>query len=189
MSVPFAAQLGEFGVDQSWSKFVDVPSHSGGTHRWHILERPGIGADAPTILCVHGNPTWSFLWSRLMSEISPAFRVLAPDQLSMGFSDHIGERPYRDRVGDIHDLVTALNIHEPLWIVAQDWGGAIAMGYATSHRAQVAGLILSNTGIAIPTGRKAPRLIRISATSGLHRLITRTTSLFVRGLDICLGLD
>ena len=181
MSVPSAAQLGEFGVDPSWSKFVDVPSHSGGTHRWHILERPGMGADAPTILCIHGNPTWSFLWSRLMSEITPAFRVLAPDQLSMGFSDHIGARPYRDRVGDIHDLVTALDIYGPLWIVAQDWGGAIAMGYATSHRAQVAGLILSNTGIAIPAGRKAPRLIRISASSGLHRLITRTTSLFVRG--------
>ena len=80
MSVPSAAQLGEFGVDPSWSKFVDVPSHSGGTHRWHILERPGMGADAPTILCIHGNPTWSFLWSRLMSEIGPAFRVLAPDQ-------------------------------------------------------------------------------------------------------------
>ena len=181
MAEPSAHLLGEIGLDPSWSHTIDVPSHDGQLHRWHYLERSGTSDSTPTILCLHGNPTWSFLWSRLINEISDEYRVVAPDHLSMGYSDQIGTRRYRDRVLDIHDFVSALGIKGPIWLVAQDWGGAIAMGYAVAHRERIAGLILSNTGIAVPTGRKAPRLIQISASGALHRIITRTTSLFVRG--------
>ncbi len=181
MTEPSAHLLGEIGLDPSWSHTIDVPSHDGQSHRWHYLERAGTSDSAPTILCLHGNPTWSFLWSRLINEISDEYRVVAPDHLSMGYSDQIGTRRYRDRVLDIHDFVSALGIEGPIWLVAQDWGGAIAMGYAVAHPERVSGLILSNTGIAVPVGRRAPRLIQISASGGLHRIITRTTSLFVRG--------
>ena len=59
------------GLDPSWSRFVDVPG-STGTHRWHVLDRPGSGP--VTVLCLHGNPTWSFLWSRLLRELDPTMR-------------------------------------------------------------------------------------------------------------------
>jgi len=181
MSAPSAQLLGEIGLDPSWSHTVEVPSHDGQIHRWHYLDRPGLSNDSPTVLCLHGNPTWSYLWSRLFNELGEKFRVVAPDHLSMGFSDQVGPRRYRDRVADINDFVNALGISGPIWLVAQDWGGAIAMGYAVAHPERVAGLVLSNTGIAVPSGRKAPRLIQISASGGLHRTITRHTSLFVRG--------
>ncbi len=181
MSAPSAQLLGEIGLDPSWSHIIDVPSHDGQIHRWHYLDRPGLDNDAPTVLCLHGNPTWSYLWSRLLNELNEKFRVIAPDHLSMGFSEQIGPRRYRDRVADINDFVNALGVSGPIWLVAQDWGGAIAMGYAVAHSERVAGLVLSNTGIAVPSGRKAPRLIQISASGGLHRTITRNTSLFVRG--------
>jgi len=181
MSAPTAQLLGEIGLNPSWSHNVEVPSHDGQIHRWHYLDRPGVSNDVPTVLCLHGNPTWSYLWSRLFNELNEKFRIVAPDQLSMGFSDQIGPRRYRDRVADIHDFVQALDVKGPIWLVAQDWGGAIAMGYAVAHSEQVSGLVLSNTGIAVPSGRKAPRLIQISASGGLHRTITRNTSLFVRG--------
>ena len=187
MSAPSALQFGDIGIDPSWSHFVEVPSHGGGSHRWHVLERRGLVDDAPTILCIHGNPTWSFLWSRLISEIDPSFRIVAPDQLSMGYSEQIGPRSYKQRVADIADLIVAMDITGPLWIVAQDWGGAIAMGYAVAQRERVAGLVLSNTGIAVPSGRRAPALIRISASHGLHRSITRHTSLFVAGTGFLPG--
>ena len=183
-----AADMGVFGLDPGWSRSVEVPSHDGHTHRWHVLDRPGTDPTAPVVVCLHGNPTWSFLWSRLLRELSPRFRVIAPDHLGMGWSERVGPRPYRDRVADVDDLVRSLGIDGPIWLVGQDWGGAIAMGFAVAHPDLVAGLVLSNTGIAVPSGRRAPWLIRLAAAHGVLRLATRTTSLFVRGTPHLPGL-
>ena len=184
---PLVADLATFGIDPLWSRTVNVPSHDGTTHQWHLLDRPGTNKDAPVVLCLHGNPTWSFLWSRLLNELNSGFRVIAPDHLSMGFSEQVPTRTYRNRVADINDLVNSLNITAPIWIVAQDWGGAIGMGYAVAHPDRVAGLVLSNTGIAVPYNRRAPLLIRLAAASGVHRLVTKDSSLFVRGTPFLPG--
>ena len=180
-AAPSAALLEQFGCRSSWSRTLDVLSHDGLSHRWHLLDRPGTGSLAPTVLCLHGNPTWSFLWSRLLNELDPSMRVIAPDHLSMGWSERVGPRRYADRVRDIADLLRALDVNGPVWIVAQDWGGAIAMGVAAHHPELVAGLVLSNTGIAVPEGRRAPWLIRLAASNGVHRFVTRTTPVFLRG--------
>jgi len=187
VQLPLVADSATFGLDPLWSRSIDVPSHDGTSHRWHLLDRPGTKTEAPVVLCLHGNPTWSFLWSRLLNELNSDFRIIAPDHLSMGLSDQVTSRTYRDRVADINDLVLALNITAPIWIVAQDWGGAIAMGYAVAHPQEVAGLVLSNTGIAIPHNRRAPLLIRLAAASGIHRLVTKESSLFVRGTPFLPG--
>ena len=105
----------------------------------------------------------------------------------MGFSEQVPTRTYRDRVADINDLVTALGITAPIWIIAQDWGGAIGMGYSVAHPDRVAGLVLSNTGIAVPHNRRAPLLIRLAAATGVHRLVTKDSSLFVRGTPFLPG--
>ena len=181
------AEFATFGLDPTWSRTIDVPSHDGATHRWHLLDRPGTRQDTPVVLCLHGNPTWSFLWSRLLNELDTDFRIVAPDHLSMGLSEQVTTRTYRDRVADINDIVQALNITAPIWIVAQDWGGAIAMGYAVAHPERVAGLVLSNTGIAIPHNRRSPLLIRLAAATGIHRFVTKESSLFVRGTPFLPG--
>ena len=180
--------LAAYGLQPEWSRTIDVPSHDGGVHRWHVLDRSALGAGGATVVCLHGNPTWSFLWSRLLTELAPAHRVIAPDQLSMGWSERIGPRPYSDRVRDIDDLLRAMDVQGPVWLVAQDWGGAIAMGHAVAHPDRVAGMVLSNTGIAVPAGRRAPWLIKLAATTGVHRLTTRATPLFVRGTPFLPGL-
>ena len=184
---PSAPLRGLYGLDPTWSRVVDVPSHDGETHRWHVLDRAGAHTSSPVVVCLHGNPTWSFLWSRLLHELDPSYRVIAPDHLSMGFSEAVGPRRFRDRVRDVLDLLDALGVTGPVWLVAQDWGGAIAMGVAVERPALIAGMVLSNTGIAVPAGRHAPWLIRLSAAHGLHRLITRTTPLFVRGTPFLPG--
>ncbi|MFM2076907.1 MAG: hypothetical protein RJA49_797, partial [Actinomycetota bacterium] len=178
-SAPDAADLAAMGLDPAWSRTVEVPGHDGVAHRWHVLDRPGTGG--ATVLCLHGNPTWSFLWSRLLRELDPTMRVIAPDHLGMGWSERVGPRPYRERVADIVDLLQAMEVDGPVWVVAQDWGGAIAMGFAVAHPDRVAGLVLSNTGIAVPAGRSAPWLIRLAAAHGVHRFATRTTPAFVWG--------
>jgi pimeloyl-ACP methyl ester carboxylesterase len=160
---------------------VDVPSHDGGAHRWHVLDRLGDSNAGATVVCLHGNPTWSVLWSRVMRELDPSTRVIAPDHLGMGYSDRLGPRSYAQRVLDVQDLLRAMDVRGPVWLVAQDWGGAIAMGVAVAQPELVEGMVLSNTGIAVPAGRTAPWLIRLAASNGVHRLATRTTPAFVRG--------
>lgn len=164
---------------------------SSGVHSWNLIDRPGTDPKAPVVVCLHGNPTWSFLWSRLVRELDPRYRVIAPDHLQMGWSvaaDPQSLRPYSQRLEDLTGLLDALELDEPVWLVGQDWGGAIAMGWAVAHPDRVAGMVLSNTGIAIPTGRKAPRLIRLAASQPLGDLLTRRTGVFVAGASRLPGL-
>ena len=84
-----------------------------------------------TLLCVHGNPTWSYLWRRLVAARPAGWRVVAPDQLGMGFSDRpAGPRTLTQRVRDLGDLTEALGIDGPVVTVAHDWGGPISLGWA-----------------------------------------------------------
>ena len=70
-----------------WSKPVDA---EGVPRTWHVLDN-GVAPEVGTLLCVHGNPTWSYLWRRFLSCADPGWRVVAVDQLGMGYS----ERPER----------------------------------------------------------------------------------------------
>jgi acyl-coenzyme A synthetase/AMP-(fatty) acid ligase/pimeloyl-ACP methyl ester carboxylesterase len=185
--LPTAEQWRRWGIDPAWSRTVEVPSHDGGQHRWHLLDHGPVhpGADAsvtvPTIVCVHGNPTWSYLWSRVVERLGEHHRVVAVDQLGMGFSERCGHRPYATRVRDLADVVTALGIDGPVVVVGQDWGGAVAMGWAVDHPSQLVGMVLCNTGIAVPVGRKAPWLIRLAASGPMTDLVGRRTRIFVDG--------
>ncbi len=177
--LPTAAQWQHWGVDPEWSRRIDVAG-ADGTHAWHVLEH-GPAEPLGTIVCVHGNPTWSYLWHRVLGRLGERYRVVAVDQLGMGFSDRVGTRGYAQRVTDLADVIDALDIDGPLVIVGHDWGGAISMGWAVAHPERLAGLVLCNTGIAVPAGRTAPSLIRLAAAGPLTDLSCRRTRTFVDG--------
>ncbi len=183
--VPDADTWRRWGLDPSWSRLVDVSSHEGGTHRWHVLDSgaPTDDANAPVVLCVHGNPTWGYAWATFLRRLHPAYRVVAVDQLGMGYSERTTPRRYNDRVRDLDDVIVALQLgrNSPLVVAAHDWGGAIAMGWAVQDPRQVAGLILCNTGIAVPEGRSAPGIIRLAASPLLLDVVCRGTPMFVEG--------
>lgn len=186
-AVPDDATWRRWGIDPAWSRLLEVPSHQGGTHRWHLLDtgEPGHRADAPTpvVLCVHGNPTWGYAWASFLRRLHPHYRVIAVDQLGMGFSDRTSRRRYVDRVRDLDDLIVSLRLpaRAPLVLAAHDWGGAVAMGWAVQDPHQLAGMILCNTGIAVPEGRSAPGVIRLAASAPLLDAVCRGTPLFVEG--------
>mgnify|MGYP003704822563 CR=1 FL=1 len=56
------------GLDPAWSRLVDAESGDGSTRTWHVLDTHATRQDEPdmTLLCVHGNPTWSYLWRTLL---------------------------------------------------------------------------------------------------------------------------
>ncbi|HET9649148.1 MAG TPA: alpha/beta fold hydrolase, partial [Microlunatus sp.] len=169
------------GVDAAWSRYLTVTDGDRIPRRWHVLDN-GAQPSAGTLLCLHGNPTWSYLWRRFLAAAPPGWRVIAPDQLGMGWSDRTQRpRTLAERVDDLNRVTAALGLSGPTVVVAHDWGGPIALGWAVDHRAQVRGLVLTNTGVAFPAGTGLPPLIRLARSAALRELACVRTSAFVRG--------
>ena len=102
--------------------------------------------DAPVLLCVHGNPTWSFYWRRIIERFSDRFRVVVPDHIGCGLSDKPQGWPYRleGHVDNLRHLITTLDLKD-IRLVVHDWGGAIGMGAATRLRERFSALVVTNT--------------------------------------------
>ena len=166
------------GLDPAWSRLIEVPGH--GT--FHVLERPARATPAITVLAVHGNPTWSYLWRRLLAHAPDDWRVIAVDHLGMGFSERVpGVRRLSDRIDDLDALTSAMGVTGPVVTVAHDWGGPISLGWALRHRAELRGVVLTNTAVHQPAGAPAPTLIRLARMRPVLRALTERTSGFVRG--------
>jgi acyl-CoA synthetase (AMP-forming)/AMP-acid ligase II/pimeloyl-ACP methyl ester carboxylesterase len=158
-------------------------------HRWHLLDN---GAQlsrrdlAPvgTLLCVHGNPTWSYLWRTLLAAGSDAahpWRVVAVDQLDMGYSGRSGAfRRLADRINDLGDLTDALGLDGPVVPVGHDWGGVISLGWALAHPQLVTGVVLTNTAVHQPSGSAVPPALRLALHPLVHRWGTTTSDAFLR---------
>ncbi|SNR92312.1 alpha/beta fold hydrolase [Blastococcus mobilis] len=169
------------GLEPAWSRWITVPDADGEKHRWHVLDN-GVADPAGTLLCVHGNPTWSYLWRRMVAAAPPGWRVVAPDQLGMGWSDRPGApRTLAQRVADLRHLTAALGVTGPVVTVAHDWGGIISLGWALEHRRDVRGVVLTNTAVAMPEGDLGPALIRLAHAPGVRTAVTVSSSVFVRG--------
>jgi olefin beta-lactone synthetase len=185
-TLPPAATFERWGIDPAWSRLVSVPSHDGSTHSWHVLDTAPADPIG-TIVCIHGNPTWSYLWRSFLARFGDRYRVIAVDQLGMGYSERTVPRRYATRVRDISDVLTALDVTGPVILAAHDWGGAIAMGWAVANPSRVQAMVLTNTGIAVPTGTRGPALIRFAAATGVTDLTCRRTPIFVAGTAMLSG--
>jgi acyl-CoA synthetase (AMP-forming)/AMP-acid ligase II/pimeloyl-ACP methyl ester carboxylesterase len=169
------------GLDPAWSRSVTVADSTGVEHTWHVLDN-GVRRPVGTLLCVHGNPTWSYLWRRLVAAAPPGWRVIAPDHLGMGWSQRLpGPRSLAQRVTDLGNLTDALGLTGPVVTVGHDWGGVISLGWALEHRAQLRGVVLGNTAVAMPEGDLGPALIRLAHAPGVRAAVTVGTPVFVRG--------
>ncbi|WP_395405294.1 alpha/beta fold hydrolase [Arthrobacter sp. UC242_113] len=161
----------------------------GTVRRWHLLDNgPQLSSrgltPAGTLLCVHGNPTWSYLWRSLLaagSDPAHPWRVVAVDQLDMGFSERTGTfRRLADRINDLGDLTDALGLDGPVVTVGHDWGGVISLGWALAHPEQLAGVVLTNTAVHQPAGSGIPPALRLALHPAVHRWGTTTSDTFLR---------
>ncbi|MEJ5867933.1 alpha/beta fold hydrolase [Pseudokineococcus sp. 5B2Z-1] len=191
------------GVDPRWSRLVQAPGVDGMRRTWHLLDGAGsLGGEEPagTVLAVHGNPTWSYLWRDVVAAgvagdaAGRRWRVVAVDQLGMGLSDRrprAGGGPWRlaDRVADLGALVEVLRagtddgwppVTGPVVALGHDWGGVVVTGWAGEHPEQVAALALTNTAVHAPAGAALPLALQVVTAPGLHALATSRTDAFVR---------
>jgi len=140
----------------------------------------------PPVLMVHGNPSWSFLWRKLVRALAPDFRCLVPDHLGMGWSarptaDQYGFR-LADRVQDLSDLVEHWQPDRPVHMVVHDWGGPIGLTWAVAHPERVASLTIMNTGTRVPTGYRLPlRLAAFKTFAPLGSVLAQRFNWFARG--------
>ncbi|MDX2344385.1 MAG: alpha/beta fold hydrolase [Acidimicrobiia bacterium] len=169
------------GLDPSWSRLVSTVDSYQVERTWHVLDN---APEQPTLtlLCVHGNPTWSYLWRNVIAAAPPGVRVVAVDHLDMGFSERTGtERRLDQRISDLSAVTDALGITGPVVTIAHDWGGPISLGWGDQHRDQLAGVVLMNTAVHQPEGSPAPSLIRIARSRPVLNQLCVRTSGFIRG--------
>jgi acyl-coenzyme A synthetase/AMP-(fatty) acid ligase/pimeloyl-ACP methyl ester carboxylesterase len=184
-------------LDLRLSRLVEAPgagADTGSTRTWHVLdnapliEARGV-APVGTVLAVHGNPTWSYLWRRIVADAAAApapWRVVAVDQLEMGFSERTGlHRPLAQRVADLGSLTAALGIDGPVVTLGHDWGGAVSLGWAVDHPQQLVGVALLNTAVWQPDGEPIPAPLRLARAAPVRTPGTALTTAF---LDTTLSL-
>lgn len=128
--------------------------------------------DAPPVLMLHGNPTWSFYYRNLVLALRESHRCIVPDHIGCGLSDKPRSDEYdyhlASRIDDIEALINHLDMRQPLTLVVHDWGGMIGMAWAVRHPELVEKLVIMNTAaFPIPAEKCLPPALALARNSRL----------------------
>jgi haloalkane dehalogenase len=126
--------------------YVEVEAKGVPAVRMHYVD---VGpSDAPAVLLLHGQPTWSYLYRHVITVLADAgLRVIAPDHIGFGRSDKLTEPTtytFARHVDWIHGLVTGLDLRA-LSLVVQDWGGPIGLSVLARDPDRFARVLATNT--------------------------------------------
>lgn len=138
-----------FGVDGRAYPFESRWIERGGAEMHYLDEGEG-----RPVLLLHGNPTWSFLYRRVIRELRRECRCVAPDYPGFGLSDHPPGYGYTpgDHAEWVGALVDRLGL-DGFVTVGHDWGGPIGLRVSVDRAERVAGLVLTNTWCWAPDWR------------------------------------
>jgi haloalkane dehalogenase len=134
------------------SQFENLPGYPFAAHygefegmRMHHLDE----GEGEPILLLHGEPTWSYLYRKMIPPLAARFRVIAPDYLGFGRSDkplRVEDYTYDLHTASIRALVEALDLRD-VTVVVQDWGGPIGLRVATELPDRFKRLVVLNSGL------------------------------------------
>jgi haloalkane dehalogenase len=131
--------------------YLQVGDTQGGELRLHYLDEGP--ADAPVVLLMHGQPTWSYLYRFMIPPLLEAgFRVLAPDLIGFGRSDkptRIEDYSYARHVSWMSEWLTSLDLSD-ITVFFQDWGSLIGLRLVAAFPERFSNVVLANGGM--PTG-------------------------------------
>jgi len=168
------------GLDPAWSRLITCDDADGLSRTWHVLDNR-VTQPRLTVLAVHGNPTWSYLWRRVVATAPRDVRVVAVDHLGMGFSERLTtQRRLAQRIDDLGRVTSALGIDGPVVVLAHDWGGPISLGWVIEHRSQVRGVVLTNTAVHQPRDSGIPHVIAAARFGPVRTLNTVIFPIFLR---------
>lgn len=133
-------------------RYADVPDQDGGTLRMAWVEAGP--ADGEPIVLLHGEPSWSYLYRRMIPPLAEAgLHVIAPDLVGFGRSDkpsEIADHSYARHVEWVRALLFDVLALRDVTIVGQDWGGLIGLRLLAEQPDRFRRLVAANTGL--PTG-------------------------------------
>jgi len=131
--------------------YLNVPDDEGGELRVHYVEVGPSKADP--VLLMHGEPSWSYLYRKMIPIIVDAgFRTVAPDLVGFGRSDKPVDRKdytYQRHVDWMQALLDKLDLQR-INLVCQDWGGLIGLRLVAQNPSRFSRVVVANTGL--PTG-------------------------------------
>jgi haloalkane dehalogenase len=135
--------------------YLDVPDDEGGTLRVHYVDEGP--RDAEPVLLLHGEPSWSFLYRRMIPVITGAgLRAVAPDLVGFGRSDKPSKRTdytYQRHVDWMRSVLEGVALQR-VTLFGQDWGGLIGLRLAAEEESRFARVVAGNT--FLPTGDRHP---------------------------------
>ena len=183
-------------------RFLNLPDYNFAPHysqigdtRMHYLDE---GAGDETILCLHGEPTWSYLYRKMIPPLAAGHRVVAPDMVGFGKSDkyrNTDDYSYHMHYDKLVGFIEALDLRG-VTLVCQDWGGLLGLVIAANHPDRFSRLVVLNT--FLPTGEEKPSQgfmmwLRFSQKVGTRmqvgRLIAQSVTNYALPDDIIAAYD
>jgi len=145
----------------------------------HALSYLDEGQGSPVVM-LHGNPTWSFYYRKLVNILRNNHRVIVPDHMGCGFSDKPQNYSYllKTHINNTEKLLAELNI-DKFSLVVHDWGGAIGMGLAARKSDRVKSIVVMNT--AAFRSQSIPLRISLCRIPILGDIIVRGFNGFAKG--------
>ena len=134
------------------SRFANLPGYDFAPHwlqlgelRMHYVDEGP--RDAPVVLLLHGEPTWSYLYRKMIPPLAAAgLRAVAPDLIGFGKSDKLGAKAdysYQKHVDWMTRFIEALDL-KGVTLFCQDWGSLIGLRIAAEQEHRVARIMVSN---------------------------------------------
>jgi len=126
--------------------YTEVGNPRGGTLRMHYVDEGP--PDAPVVLMLHGEPTWSYLYRKLIPRFARAgLRAVAPDHIGFGRSDKPVEKTdysFAQHVAWLRELVAGLDLRD-ITLICQDWGGPLGLAVLAEEPERFSRVVATNT--------------------------------------------
>lgn len=166
-------------MSQQWSlkKILPFDSHfqSVAGYRMHYIDE----GSGPVVLLLHGNPTWSFYYRKLIAALRDHYRVIAPDYIGCGLSDHPAQKHFRalDRISQVEEFIEKLGLSR-FSLVMHDWGGPIGTAVAGRRPERIERIVYLNT--TLTETESLPLLIKKAANPLIGKFLTKYTKRFIK---------
>ena len=165
--------------------YTEIPDGEGGILRVHHVDAGP--ADGPLVLCMHGQPTWSYLYRKMIPLLNErGLRVIAPDLVGFGRSDKPARREdfsYNRMVDWMTHWLVANDI-QGATLVGQDWGGLIGLRLVAENPDRFAAVVAANTGLPLPMELSEERIAAVkefrspsTATPSMQEMMAAVSSI------------
>ena len=142
--------------------------------------------DGQPVVMLHGNPSWSYMYRRLVAALPSGYRAIVPDHIGMGRSAKPSRSDYPHtlarRVEDLSRLLEHLVDDERVTLVVHDWGGMIGLAWALQRPRQLTSLVVLNTaGFPLMPGKRLPLPLQVARIPLFGDLLVKGANAFAQG--------